>query len=154
MHSIVDANTRRLTELVPKLRPNINTLRLDENLRFGKNIHEDPLSERQIKVIQLVMWLQIRQYIMISFHEFRIPQSRVKSMAMIRRFPKIQTNHKRPLSSPKADVSSKKRNVILIPTRNMTQSWIISFVKPVRMVWHLASILSERTLSSLVSNIL
>ena len=57
MHSIVVANTRRLIELVPKLRPNINIQRLDENLRFGKNVQEDPLSERYIKVIQLVMWL-------------------------------------------------------------------------------------------------
>ena len=50
MHSIVVANTRRLIELVSKLRPNISTHRLDENLRFGtrkpKIVQEDPLSER------------------------------------------------------------------------------------------------------------
>ena len=44
MHSVVD--TRRLIEHVSKWRPNINTHRLDENLRFGKNVQEDPLSER------------------------------------------------------------------------------------------------------------
>ena len=50
MHAVVVANTRRLIEHVSKWRPNINTHRLDENLRFGtrkpKIVQEGPLSKR------------------------------------------------------------------------------------------------------------
>ena len=56
-NSNIVAIVSRAIELVAMLWPSIKTHRLDENLRFGKNVQEDPLSERYIKVIQLVMWL-------------------------------------------------------------------------------------------------
>ena len=56
-NSNIVAIVSRAIELVAMLWPSIKTHRLDENLRFGKNVQEDSLSERQSRVRKLFMWL-------------------------------------------------------------------------------------------------